>query len=209
MFNPIPDQFRQHLQVLSIVGDGRCLLYSLLQSGCALLPSPHEADALRAQLRQHLLVSYSASEWQQRVPPQLSEGSTPQAFAERFLTRATSHLPPDAICLWQDLLAPSTDVYLLQRSSCDVELQEKVEKLPCRAGAPAHAIVLLFTWHGAGHYALVTFNDVTTLPHSHAFVQHLDGLHQQYISGLSRHVRRSKRRSGGETRHKQEEELLE
>ena len=78
------------------------------------------------------------------------------------------HLPPDAICLWQDLVAPSTNVYLLQPSSFEVERKEMVEKIPC-SGTARHAVVLLFTWEGVGHYELVTFNDVTTLPHSHAF----------------------------------------
>ncbi len=208
VFRPIPARFKKLLKVLSIVGDGRCLLYSLLQSSCSLLPSPQEADQLRSQLKQHLLSSYSASEWEERVPPQLSEGCTPQAFADRFLTGATTHLPPDAICLWQDVLAPSTDVYLLQRSSFEIERKEKVEKIPCQGGAQ-HAVVLMFTWEGVGHYELVTFNDVTTLPHSHAFVQHLNQLHQQYISGFSKDVRREGRKRKGERHDKDGDEVVE
>ena len=208
VFRPIPARFKKHLKVLSIVGDGRCLLYSLLQCKSALLPCPHEADQLRSRVREHLLCSYSATEWERRVPPQLSEGSTPQAFADRFLTGATTHLPPDAICLWQDLLAPSTDVYLLQRSSFEIERQEKVEKIPCRR-AVVDAIVLVFTWQGVGHYELVTFNDVITLPQSHAFIQHLDLLHQQYMSGFSKDVKRTKRRQRGEREQKDDDEALE
>lgn len=208
VFKPVPARFKKLVKVLSIVGDGRCLLYSLLQSMCSLLPSPREADQLRGQLKEHLLSSYTSLEWEQRVPPQLSEGSTPQAFADRFLTGATTHLPPDAICLWQDIHAPSTDVYLLQRSSFEIERKEKVEKIPCRRAAQ-HAVVLLFTWEGVGHYELVTFNDVTTLPHSHALIQHLDQLHQQYMSGFGKDVRREGRKRRGEKHDKDVDEVVE
>ena len=208
VFNLIAAKFKQYVKVLSIVGDGRCLLYSLLQSVSSLLPSPREADQLRAQLRAHLLSSYSAVEWERRVPSQLSEGSTPPAFANRYLTGATTHLPPDAICIWQDLLAPSTDVYLLQLSTFETKREEHVEKLPCR-GTAVHAMVLLLTWHGVGHYELVTFNDVIPLPCSHAFIQHLDQLHQQYMSGFSKAVKRAERKQRGEKHTQQQEDVVE
>ena len=142
------------------------------------------------------------------MPQKLSEGSTPPAFADRYLTGATTHLPPDAICIWQDLLAPSTVLYLLQRSTFETNPEEHVEKLSCR-GTAILAMVLLLTWQGVGHYELVTFNDVITLAHSHAFIQHLDQLHQQYMSGFSKAVKRAERKQRGEKHTLQQEDVVE
>ena len=94
--------------MLSIVGDGRYLLYSLLQVGHAMLPTWWEAEDLRQQLRAHLNTTYTDRAWSARVPPQLSENLSVSAFAERFLTLPTVRLLPDAICLWQDTIAATT-----------------------------------------------------------------------------------------------------
>ena len=207
VFKPIPARFKKH---------SRCCTSSVMAAVCRTRyytpsvrppPSASEADRLRSQLRDRLLSSYSTIVRQRRVPPQLRGGSTTRAFAQRFLTGATTQLPPDTICLWQDLMALFTDVHLLQRSSFEVERREKVEKVPCR-GAAVDTVVLLFKWHRVGHYELVTFNDVTTLPSSHPFVQHLDQLHPQHMSGVSRDVKRTKRRRG-ERRQRDEHEVLE
>ena len=134
VFKPIPARFRKHLPVLYIVGDGRCLSNALLHSRCAAPPLSSEADRLRSQLRDRLLSSYSTIVRQRRVPPQLSEGSRPQAFVQRFLTDATTYLPPDTICLWQDLMSPSTDVCLLQRSSHGHAHADRVHTLAASGG---------------------------------------------------------------------------
>ena len=92
-------KFRKHCRVLSVVGDGRCLLYSLLQVGRAMLPTWWEADELRQLLRTHLTTTYTNQAWSERVPPQLGENLSVSTFAERFLSQPTVHLPPDTTCL--------------------------------------------------------------------------------------------------------------
>ena len=47
-------------------------------------------------------------------------------------------------------------------------------------------MVLLLTWEsGLGHYELVTYQHVITLPSTHAFVQHLDALHGAYMADIA------------------------
>ena len=106
----------KHLQVLSIVGDGRCLFYSLLQTQRAMLPLATEADDLRRQLRAHLLSSYTDDEWTKRVPAHMRDTLARQRFAERYLTQSTAHVPIDVVAIWQDMTQFKTDVYLLDRT---------------------------------------------------------------------------------------------
>ena len=200
----IPAKVRKHCRVLSIVGDGRCLLYSLLQVGHAMLPTWWEADNLRQQLRMHLTATYTDQTWSCRVPPQLGENLSVSTFAERFLSKPTVHLPPDAICLWQDALAPTTHVYVLMKSQHGAYDRDRVERLPSPSSSTS-AVVLLFTWeNGLGHYELVTFQNVITLPHNHPFVQHLDVLHNNYVAGLGVEPRRQLRRESGMKRSAEE-----
>ena len=202
----IAAKFRKHCRVLSIVGDGRCLLYSLLQVVRAMLPTWWEADDLRQLLRTHLTTTYSDQTWSERVPPQLGENLSVSMFAERFLSKPTVHLPPDAICLWQDVVAPTTYVYVyvLMRSQHGAYDRDRVERLPTPSTATA-AVVLLFTWeNGVGHYELVTYRDVITLPLNHAFVQHLDALHEDYVAGMAVEPRRHLRRESGRKRSAEE-----
>jgi hypothetical protein len=92
------------MSVLSIYGDGRCLMYSLLQVNAAQLPSLLEVDELRRHLHDYILHSYTDDEWYDRVPTMLTDGGRSRAqFAERFLVNPTAHLPAAAICLWQDV----------------------------------------------------------------------------------------------------------
>jgi len=84
-FRSLSHRFLSHLSVLSIYGDGRCLMYSLLQVGVAQLPSHVEADRLRHQLKEFLLSSYTDDEWYNRVPALLTDGGrSRQAFADKF-----------------------------------------------------------------------------------------------------------------------------
>ena len=196
----ITAKFRKHCRVLSIVGDGRCLLYSLLQVGHAMLPAWWEADELRQLLRTHLTTTYSDQTWSERVPPQLGENLAVSTFAERFLSQPTVHLPPDTICLWQDIVAPTTNVYVLMRSQHGAYDRDRVERLRSPYTAAA-AVVLLFTWeNGLGHYELVTYQNVITLPPNHAFVQHLDALHEDYVADMAVELRRQLRRESGRKR---------
>ena len=185
-FTLIITHFRNHCRVLSIVGDGRCQLYVLLQIERAMLPTSYEADELRRKLKAHLLQFYTEEEWRERVPSDLREIISLQQFAERYLSDDTTHLPHDSIALWQDLRQRSTDVFILNKSPQG----EHVEKIPCR-GTARDAVVLLFTWHGVGHYELVTYNNVICLPRNHSFILHLDELHRRYIAGLSKEVKRA------------------
>ena len=50
---------------------------------------------------------YTEQAWSERVSPQLGEDLSVSTFAERFLSKPTVHLPPDTICLWQDIVAPN------------------------------------------------------------------------------------------------------
>ena len=97
---------------------------------------------------------------------------------------------------------------MLQRSTIEIECTEKVEKIPCGQTA-ADAIVLLFTWHGVGHHELVTFNEVITLPHSHALIQHLDALHQQCVSGFNKNMKEHREERRGKRRNYDQNEVVE
>ena len=157
----LPPKFRKPCRVLSIVGDGRCLMYSLLQAGRAMLPTWWEADDLRQQLRTRLIATYTDRAWSERVPPQLGENLSVSTFAERFLSKLTVHLPPDAICLWQDIVEPTTSVYVLMRSQHGAYDKDLVERLSSPV-PPVSAVVLLFTWeNGLGHYELVTYQNAS------------------------------------------------
>jgi hypothetical protein len=200
----IAAKFRKHCRVLSIVGDGRCLLYSLLQVVRAMLPTWWEADELRQRLRTHLIATFTDQTWSDRVPPQLGENLSVSTFAERFLTKPTVHLPPDAICLWQDIVAPTTNVYVLMRSQHGAFDRDRVERLPSLHPATS-AVLLFFTWeNGIGHYELVTYQNVITLPCDHAFVQHLDVLRDDYVASMAVEPRRKLRRESGRKRSAQE-----
>jgi hypothetical protein len=200
----IAPKFRKHCRVLSIVGDGRCLLYSLLHVGRAMLPTCWEADDLRQLLRTHLTTTYTDQTWSDRVPPQLGENLSVSRFAERFLSKPTVHLPPDVVCLWQDVIAPTTNVYVLMRSQHGAHDRDRVERLPSPSPT-REAVVLLFTWeNGLGHYELVTYQKVISLPHKHVFVQHLDVLHDVYVAGMDVEPRRQLRRESGRKRSAEE-----
>ena len=173
--------------MLSIVSDGRCLLYSLLQSATALLPSAGEADELRARLRQRLLTLVHGG----RVGAQRTEaaerGLHSPGLRPPLEPRVAHHAPAaDTITLWQDL-APATDVFLLKRSTYTIKRREEVvERVPCRGTVAEHAVVLVLTWEGVGHYELIAFLGVIALTRTHAFIQHLDQLHQRYVSKHSK-----------------------
>ena len=187
-FTSIDSRFRNDCRVLSIVGDGRCQLYSLLQVERAMLPTAYEADELRKRLKAHLLSSYTEMEWRARVPSDLREIISLQQFAERYLSHGTTHLPHDSIALWQDMVDRKADVFILNKP----QRGEHVELIPCR-GPAREAVVLLFTWRGVGHYELVTYNNVIALPRHHPFIVHLDELHGNYMRGLSKAVKRAAR----------------
>ena len=205
-FKALPARTTKRLKVLSIVGDGRCLLYSLLQSQCAMLPSAAEADTLRQRLREHLLSSYTAAEWSTRVPDRASEPLSPQDFADRFLSRPTTHLPPDTVCIWQDLHDFRTDVFILQSSSYE---GQKVELVPCR-GTATHALILRLTYggySGTGHWESITCDGVTTLPRRHDVIGELDALHLEYLGSLCTEVKRAAQK--GRRGKKKQSELIE
>jgi hypothetical protein len=105
--------WRKQCQVLSIVGDGRCPLYSLLRTERAMLSTWYEADELRQQLRAHVLSYYTDEQWSARVPGHMREIYNRQRFAEMYLAHPTTHLPHDSIALWQDMHQSNTDVYIL------------------------------------------------------------------------------------------------
>ena len=202
-FTSIAKRLRNECRVLSIVGDGRCQLYSLLQAERAMLPTAYEADELRKLLKGHLLRSYTEDEWRERVPCDLREIISLQQFAERYLSHNTAHLPHDSIVLWQDVRQRQTDVFILNKTPQG----EHVEKVPCRKTAH-DAVVLLFTWRGVGHYELVTYNNVICLPCQHPFILHLDELHGEYISGLSKEVKRATHRGKKRTAAEREGDVV-
>ena len=182
----IDRRHRSHLQVLSIVGDGRCLFYSLLQSQCAMLPTADEADELRARLRVRLLESYTDEQWERRVPEHMRDFATRQQFLDRYLTRPTAHVPLDAIALWQD--SHPVTVYVLNRTAYG----ETVHRL--HAADALHAVIFILTWYGVGHYEVVTYNNILTLPSAHELCQHLDVLYCKHVMSLRVETRRTTKR---------------
>ena len=201
-FTSINSRFRNDCRVLSIVGDGRCQLYSLLQVERAMLPTAYEADELRKRLKAHLLSSYTEMEWRERVPSDIREIVSLQQFAERYLSHGVTHVPHDSIALWQDMVDRKADVFILNKSPQG----EHVERVPCR-GTAREAVVLLFTWQGVGHYELVTYNNVVTLPRHHPFILHLDELHGNYMRGLSKEVKRAAHRGVKRTAAERESDV--
>jgi len=197
----IDRKYRTHLHVLSIVGDGRCLFYSLLQSQRAMLPTAYEADELRAAVKHQLLSHYTDDEWERRVPAHMRDVVTRQQFADRYLTRATAHVPHDTVALWQDSpTGRAVDVYVIESTPHG----EAVERV--RSSKPSEgAMVLYFSYHGVGHYELITFNGVIVLPTAHGFVQHLDTLHEEYVGSLSKEERRAAAAQGQNKRPKTED----
>ncbi len=198
----------KHMQVLSIVGDGRCLFYSLLQTQRAMLPLATEADDLRRQLRAHLLSSYTDDEWIERVPVHMRDTLTRQRFAERYLTESTAHVPIDVVSIWQDMTQFKTDVYLLDRTWQGTGWVEKVECVPCRVPA-TNAIVLLLIWNGVGHYEVATYNGIITLPCSHEFIRHLDALHRRQVEALHNKEQRRAVKRKRTTEEQAEVEVVE
>ena len=82
-----------------------------------------------------------------------------ERFAELYLAKNTSHVPIDVAAIWQDMTQGTTDIYILDRTLQDTQWVEKVECI--RSYLPAtHAMMLLFTWNGVGHYEVVTYNKV-------------------------------------------------
>ena len=167
------------------------MLYCLLQSESAMLPFPREADELRQTMSAALLSDYTEDGWQRRVPKHMREMCTRARFNELYLTRPTAHVPHDCIALWQDLRRNDTDVYIVVQD----DHGERVERVRCvNETAASWALMLLFTWGDrAGHYELLTYNDVVVLPSAHSFIRSMDELHEQYVAGFSRAVKRSKR----------------
>ena len=201
----IDRKYRSHLHVLSIVGDGRCLFYSLLQSQRAMLPTAYEADELRAAVKYQLLNDYTDDEWEARVPIHMRDVVTRQQFADNYLSRATTHVPHDTIALWQDSpTGRAIDVYVIESTPHG----EKIESV--RSSKPSEgAMVLYFSYFGVGHYELVTFNDVIVLPTTHEFVQHLDRLHEEYVDSLSKEERRAAAQRKGKRQRTDDAELVE
>ena len=189
------------VDVLSIVGDGRCLFYSLLQSQHSMLPTAGEADALRQLLRTRLLEHYTDEQWAERVPIHCRDIITRQQFAERYLTCCTDHVPNDVAALWQDIQEQPTDVYILERTPDSKHQSEQVELISSSVAA-THAVLLRFTWrHGVGHYELLMVEDLLRLPVRHKLVQHLDQLHEQHVEELG--ARKKKRRAALNEQSKQ------
>ena len=165
------------LRVLSIVGDGRCLLYTLLQSRHAMLPVASEADALRRQLRAQL-DAMTDEAWERRVPQHMRDILSRAEFAHRYLhpDRLTAHVPIDCIALWQDITPDAPDVYILtqawvhDKSKAQPVKREHVEVV--RASRPASSWMMVqLSWHGAGHFQLITLDDIITIPLSQPFVK--------------------------------------
>ena len=139
--------YHAHLHVLSIVGDGRCLFYSLLQSHRAMLLTSSEADRLRSILKQRPLTCHTDEQWERRVPAHMRDTMSRQQFVERYLTRCTAHVPHEVVALWQDEVseAGSADVYILEQTIHG----ERVERIRSTAPAERHAAAVHVAWRGA------------------------------------------------------------
>lgn len=90
-------------------------------------------------------------------------------------------------CVGVDVQCNDIDVYILVQDTHGA----RVERIRCHpngtaGGRSREALVLLFTWSGAGHYEVVTNGDVMVLPIKHAFTEHLDALHTEYLDRLSK-----------------------
>ena len=159
-------QFCRRFEVLllPIVGDGNCLLYSLLWARNRTEPTMAEADALRLRLYNHML-TYTDESWERRVPPRVQTTDStgrhmsPREYANKYLINRTPaiHLPSSVICAWQDLSTEHNkwDVYVLVS---DGSPKLYVEKFPAPlTGNLGFAMIMLRTWTGKiGHYDLFT-----------------------------------------------------
>ena len=216
----VDKRYHRQLKVVPILGDGRCQLYALLQSDRAMIPTSLEADELRQHLQHHLLTSYSSDEeWHQRVPVHFHESHlTRTAFAERYLSQPRTHLPFDTLALWQDMRARATDVYIIHQSEYSrgttsrgpATTGEYIDRVRCR-GTATDAIVLRFTWDGqVGHYELVIYSDVISLPAHHQLIAHLSDLHEAHLAGITKDAKRAAAASSGsEERYARDEAEVE
>ena len=101
IYKLLPAQYKRHTELLSIVGDGRCLFYALLQSQQAMLPIVSEADELRQQLHTYFASSYTDLQWEQRVPRHMRDTISRERFAALYLKKKnTAHVPMDVAAIW-------------------------------------------------------------------------------------------------------------
>ena len=157
-----------------------------------MLPNSREADQLRAAMRTAILNNYTDAAWGERVPVHMHETCSRQQFADLYLGRPATHLPHDCIALWQDMRRNDVDVYILVQDTHG-ERVERIRCDTCDGRSSREALVLLFTWSGAGHYEVVTYvtyGNVMVLPTKHAFIEHLDVLHTEYVDRLSKEEKR-------------------
>lgn len=91
------------------------------------------------------------------------------------------------------------DVYVI--CSSNLAGQDKIEVVRCRA-ASKYAVVVKLTWHathallpwkGVGHYEVVTYNSVMTLPRQLPFLAHLDALHSTYLTSSKKREKWARR----------------
>ena len=199
--------------VRQVVGDGRCLLYSLIIAAENNVSFPHptmvEAESLRTQMRESLL-SWSDDQWASRMPAKCmyTNGDgvpvTLDWYADKFLTANSGHdMHNTAICVWQHMAHPRRAVYILVRDGKTGA--ESVERFD--APEPLEdAIVLSRTWqHDAGHYEVVVDGSSTVWGKSHPLLQKLDELEakdgRKLIMHETRHKRKMETHAAALTRH--------
>ena len=206
------------LRVIPIVGDGRCLFYSLLHSRSAVPPLPWEADELRAQLRVQL-DTMTEDAWERRVPQHARDIITRAEFADKYLNpnRPTAHVPIDCIALWQDLTPDAPDVYVLtqvwvhEKNKLQPVKQEHVEVMRATTRPAKSWMLLQLTWHGGGHFQLITLDNI--IVHSRTLqpvVDELDELVEGTMQDIlgRKEARRNDVRAGRTTGRKMDEQVV-
>ena len=203
------------LRVVPIVGDGRCLFYTLLHSRCAMQPIASEADELRARLRVQL-DGMTAEAWERRVPQHARDIITRAEFADRYLNpnRPTAHVPIDCIALWQDITLEAPDVYVLSQAwvhdkgKSQPVKREHVEVMRATSRPAKTWVLVQLTFHGGGHFQLMTLDN--TLEHSRSLqpvVNELDRLCEERMEDIlgRKEARRDEVRAGRVKRRRTDE----
>jgi hypothetical protein len=183
-------------RVVDVDGDGNCLLYALMYATGDVEHDSTEEDAatqLRHLLKRHLIGNYNATSWGSRVPEVVQDPLTPKQYATKYLTKANSHLPSSAICVWQDLLHPSIQVYVLVHDkedfSCD---DDYVEVFRAPQQPPHHCIVLQRVWsRTVGHYAVVVAEGSYEFSLDDPLIQHVASVRHPSLTTREERKRKS------------------
>jgi hypothetical protein len=207
---PLPPSI-PHAMLSVVPGDGRCLLNSLLRS-VEKETTAAAADGLRSVLRDSMARYTTTESWEARVPSiaqdmggeKINTLLSPADYAVKFLSNPTTHLPSSVICVWQDVLHPTLNVYVLVHDSTG----DYVETFPAPLQPASKCIVLQRVFEGTvGHYGVVTVGGSCQFNVDHPLIAHISSLQHPVL--LPTQDRREKRKAEAAVEVDEEEVVVD